>query len=218
LFWIPERQAVALRDLNWNGSFRSAYDLLAAVCGVMLLDLRAFIQALSLLKNIPSNMQDRFYIAASLREIGRLLALKGENPFKAQAYERGARALENLQGDLDVLVKTRRLTDVRGIGSALASVIEEIHTTGECWALGQLRDELPPGAIELSGVPGLNLKKIIALHDALRVESIGSQDGMRGGTGAKDQGLRPENRSKNPRSRREPRGARRESIAQSRFR
>ena len=117
-------------------------------------------------------MQDRFYIAASLREIGRLLALKGENPFKAQAYERGARALENLQGDLDALVKTRRLTDVRGIGSALASVIEEIHTTGECWALGQLRDELPPGAIELSGVPGLNLKKIIALHDALRVESI----------------------------------------------
>jgi len=117
-------------------------------------------------------MQDRFYIAASLREIGRLLALKGENPFKAQAYERGAHALENLEGDLDALVKTRRLTDVRGIGSALASVIEEIHTTGECWALGQLRNELPPGAIELSAVPGLNLKKIIALHDALRVESV----------------------------------------------
>ncbi len=41
----------------------------------------------SSVKNIPSNMQDRFYIATSLREIGRLLALKGENPFKAQAYE-----------------------------------------------------------------------------------------------------------------------------------
>jgi DNA polymerase (family 10) len=118
-------------------------------------------------------MRDRFYIASSLREIGRLLALKGENPFKARAYERGARALENLEDDFDALVKTRRLTDVQGIGSALASVIEEIHSTGECWALGRLRDELPPGTVELSAVPGLNLKKIIALHDDLRVESIG---------------------------------------------
>ena len=77
----------------------------------------------------------------------------------------GARALENLEDDFDALVRRS------SIGSALASVIEEIHITGECWALGQLRDELPPEAIERSAVPGLNLKKIITLHDALRVES-----------------------------------------------
>ena len=110
-------------------------------------------------------MQDRFYIATALREIGRLLALKGENPFKARAYEQAARALENLEDDFDALVRRS------SIGSALASVIEEIHITGECWALGQLRDELPPEAIERSAVPGLNLKKIITLHDALCVES-----------------------------------------------
>ena len=36
----------------------------------------------------------------------------------------------------------------------------------------QLLDGMPPGAIELSTVPGLNLKKIIALHDALGIESV----------------------------------------------
>ena len=58
------------------------------------------------------------------------------------------------------------------IGTALAAIIEEIYRTGECWMLQQLREGLPPGAIELSAVPGLNLKKIIALHDGLRIESI----------------------------------------------
>ena len=117
-------------------------------------------------------MQDRFQIAAALREIGSLLKVKGDNPFKAQAYERGARALENLQGDLDALVKSRRLTEIAGIGNALASVIEEIYRTGECWMLQKLREELPPGAVELSAVPGMSLKKIIALHDALHLESV----------------------------------------------
>ena len=117
-------------------------------------------------------MKDRFDIAAALREIAGLLRIKGENPFKTQAYERGASALENLEGDLDALVKAGRLKEITGIGSALAAIIEEIYRTSECWMLQQLRQELPPGAVELSAVPGLSLKKIIALHDALHIESI----------------------------------------------
>ena len=117
-------------------------------------------------------MQDRFHIAAALKEIGRLLGLKGENPFKVRAYERAARALEQLQGDLDTLVNERRLTEIGGIGSALAAVIEEIDRTGHSGLLEQLRRELPPGAIELSAIPGLSLKKIIALHNALQVVTV----------------------------------------------
>ena len=117
-------------------------------------------------------MKDKFAIAADLRAIARLLTIKGENPFKAQAYERGASALEHLEGDLDPLIKARRLREIPGVGSGLAAVIEEIYTTGECWMLEQLRQELPTGAVELSQVPGLNLKKIIALHDALHIETI----------------------------------------------
>ncbi len=117
-------------------------------------------------------MTDRFGIAADLRKIARLLEIKGENPFKTQAYERGASAVENHQGDFDALVKTGRLKEIPGIGTALAAIIEEIYHTGECWMLQQLLEGMPPGVIELSAVPGLNLKKIIALHDTLGIESI----------------------------------------------
>lgn len=117
-------------------------------------------------------MQDRFHVAAALREIGRLLEIKGENPFKTRAYERGARALENFAGDFDALVKNRRLTEIVGVGKALAALIDEIYQSGESAMLRQLRDEMPPGAIELSAIPGLSLKKITALHDALGIESV----------------------------------------------
>src|SRR5688572_3381474 len=119
-----------------------------------------------------SVMTDRFKIGADLRAIANCLRIKGENPFKAQAYERGAAALENFDGDLDNLIKGRRLKEIGGIGNALAAIIEEIYSTGECWLLQQLRDELPPGAVELSEVPGLSLKKIVALNQALHIETI----------------------------------------------
>jgi DNA polymerase (family X) len=117
-------------------------------------------------------MRDRFGIGADLRAIANLLRIKGENPFKIQAYERGASALENLDGDLDALIKERRLKEIAGIGTALAAIIEEIYSTGECWLLQQLRAELPTGAVELSEIPGLTLKKIIALNEALHVANI----------------------------------------------
>lgn len=117
-------------------------------------------------------MKDRFEIAADLRQIARLLTIKGENPFKAQAYQRGASALETLGLDFDPLVKAGRLKEIAGIGSALAATIEEIYRTGECWSLRQMREELPAGVVELSEVPGLSLKKIIALNDTLGINSV----------------------------------------------
>ena len=71
-------------------------------------------------------MQDKFFIAAALREIGRLLQVKGESPFKSRAYERAAQALQAFEGDLGSLVTNRRHTEINGIGSGIAAVIEEL--------------------------------------------------------------------------------------------
>src|SRR5262245_36338148 len=117
-------------------------------------------------------MKDRFEIAADLRTIARLLQIKGENRFKTLAFTRAAGSLDNLQGDFDALIKSQRLKEIPGIGNALASIIDEIYSSDECFMLERLRQELPPGAIELSEVPGLSLKKIAALHDKLGIENI----------------------------------------------
>src|SRR5262245_58090415 len=115
---------------------------------------------------------DRLGVARALREMSSVLALLGEEPFRARAYERGARVLERLSADLARLVDERRLTELHGIGPGLAATISELYLTGQSQALVKLRERMPPGALELSRIPKLGLAKIAALHAALGIETI----------------------------------------------
>jgi DNA polymerase (family X) len=117
-------------------------------------------------------MLDKVAVARALRELGMLLEVKGENPFKVRAYEAGARALEDAEEDLPALVASGRLEELRGIGAALAKKIAELHLTGRTDLLERLRAELPKGILELVQVPDLGPKKIAALHQALGVSSL----------------------------------------------
>ena len=117
-------------------------------------------------------MLDKLAVARALREVGMLLEVKGENPFKVRAYETGARAVEGLGEDLAILVAEKRLTDVPGIGGALAQKISELHATGRLPLLERLRSELPAGVLGLLQVPDLGPKKIAALHAALGIGSV----------------------------------------------
>ncbi len=117
-------------------------------------------------------MLDKSGVARALREIGMLLELEGENPFKVRAYENGARAVEGLDEDLAALVDGDRLTDLAGVGDALAKKIAELHRTGRLPLLDDLRAKHPPGVLELLAVPDLGPKKIAALHAALGIGSV----------------------------------------------
>lgn len=117
-------------------------------------------------------MLDKLAVARALREIGRLLEVRGENPFKVRAYENGARALEDAREDLPTLLGSGGLRDLRGIGDALAQKIEELHRTGRTGLLDRLRGELPPGILDLIQVPDLGPRKIAALHAALGISSV----------------------------------------------
>src|SRR4051812_8858932 len=114
-------------------------------------------------------MLDKFAIANALREISLLLELKRENPYKTRAYTMGAAALEAINEDVGDVIASGRLTKIRGIGDALAGKIVELYETGSSTMLDRLREELPPGVIELSQVPGLSVKKIQALHEELGI-------------------------------------------------
>src|SRR5690349_6288522 len=111
-------------------------------------------------------MVDRLAVAQALREIGLFLRARKGNPFRAKAYEKAARALESLGGDLARLVDEGRLTEVPGIGPAIGSQIEEMVRTGRSSQLERLRAELPPGALELLSIPGMSTKRIEKLHAA----------------------------------------------------
>src|SRR5258706_14058088 len=123
--------------------------------------------------NEPTKEMSIFEIVAALQEIGLLLQLKAGDPYLARAYTKAAQAIAEFDGDFPALVAHKRLTDIKGIGQSLAGVIDELYATGRSSLLLKLRGELPPGALTLSQVPGLTLKKIKKLNDALGISSIG---------------------------------------------
>lgn len=112
-------------------------------------------------------------IADVLEEIGTLLELKGENPFKVRAYQTGARALESIEdAELARLIKAEELKTVKGIGDALSQKITELHTTGKLEFFEKLKASIEPGLAEMVQIPGLGPKKIRALHDKLGIATI----------------------------------------------
>jgi DNA polymerase (family 10) len=117
-------------------------------------------------------MADKIAVARALRELGMLLEVKGENPFKVRAYENGARAIEELPGGLDEVIAAGTLTEIPGIGEALAKKIEELASTGRLALLDKVRSELPPGIGDLLRIPDLGPKKIAALIAALGIEGV----------------------------------------------
>ena len=74
---------------------------------------------------------DKDRVAEILTEIGTLLELKGENPFKTRAYENAARTLESLSEPLEKLIAENRLSEINGIGEGIQKKITELVTTGK---------------------------------------------------------------------------------------
>jgi DNA polymerase (family X) len=111
-------------------------------------------------------------VAQVLEEIGTLLELKGENPFKIRAYANAARSIDAWGGSLSDLQDEEALAKIPGIGKAIAAKIKELATTGSLKYVEDLRAEFPPAILELFSIPSLGAKKIKALYDKLHISSI----------------------------------------------
>jgi len=111
-------------------------------------------------------------VADILQEIGILLELKGENPFKTRAYQNGARAIEGLTESLEKVVAEGRLGDIPGLGDALQQKITLLVTTGRLEYYEELKASLPAGLLTLLEIPGLGPKKVKALYEKLGVSNL----------------------------------------------
>jgi DNA polymerase (family X) len=111
-------------------------------------------------------------VAKLLREYAQRTALRGGNPYRAKAYARAADSVAALVEPLDRIVAEDRLTDVPGIGDAIANIVAKLHRTGTHPSLEKLRKEVPDGVLELLSVPGLKPEKALRLHNDLAISSI----------------------------------------------
>ena len=111
-------------------------------------------------------------VASLLREYAQRSALRGGNPYRAKAYSRAADSLAALAVPLNVLVAEDRLTEIPGVGDAIADIITELHRTGAHPSLEKLRKEIPAGVLEMLAVPGLRPEKVLRLYKDLGIGSL----------------------------------------------
>jgi DNA polymerase (family 10) len=114
----------------------------------------------------------RTTIAEALRELGQRLELEGGNPYRARAYRRAAENLSLSAEPLARLVREQRLTEIPGIGAALAAVITELYETGTHARLEALQKQTPSGVLEMMSVPGLRPERVKKLHRELGISSL----------------------------------------------
>lgn len=117
---------------------------------------------------------DRHQLSAIFNEIGLLLELVGDNPYKVRAYYQAARTIENLQEDLEVLWQGDRIHELPGFGETMVKAVEEWMTLGKVSFFEELKTKTPPGLMDLLRIPGLGPKKVRVLYEGLGIDSLTS--------------------------------------------
>src|SRR6185436_2861487 len=121
----------------------------------------------------PHNRRmDKEKVAEVLVEIGVLLELQGENPFKTRAYSNAARTIEALSEPLAKIVAEERLGELKGIGDGIQKKITELVTTGKLKYYDELKASVPAGLVEMLDIPGVGPKKIQVLLKKLGIDSV----------------------------------------------
>jgi DNA polymerase (family 10) len=111
-------------------------------------------------------------VARLLREYAHRASLRGGNPYRAKAYLKAADSLGALSQPLEKVIAAGTLTELPGIGDAIADIVTKLHQTGSHPSLEKLRKEVPEGVLELFTVPGLRPDKILKLHQELGIASL----------------------------------------------
>jgi DNA polymerase (family 10) len=95
--------------------------------------------------------------------------------WKPRAYRRAAQNIENLGEDIEKIYESKGrkgLTEIPGIGEAIADHIAEYLETGKVKKFEELKEKAPSGTAELMEIRGLGAKKTKQLADALKIKTV----------------------------------------------
>ena len=115
---------------------------------------------------------DKKAVAQVLEQIASFMELKGDNHFRIRAFRTAARAVAGIPGDLREALEDGSLAGTRGIGPATLQIIGELEATGRSSMLEELREQVPPGLVEMLSIAGLGVAKIRQIHDLLDIDSL----------------------------------------------
>ncbi len=135
---------------------------------------------------------DRTGVVRVLDQIGSLLELKGENPFRVRAFRTAARSIAAGTGDLASALDDGSLAAARGIGPAILQIVTDLVRTGRSRVFEELRDQVPPVLLEMLAISGLGVAKARLIHEQLGVDTLSDlEDAVRDGRLARLPGFGP---------------------------
>jgi len=111
-------------------------------------------------------------VANLLRQIAKILEIKGDSTFRIRAYEEAATRVENLAEPIEDIWKRGELTNVPGIGESIATKIEEYLKTGKSSYLEEISKDIPKGLFEMMEVPGIGPRLAWRLYTEAGIQSI----------------------------------------------
>ena len=111
-------------------------------------------------------------LAGTFRLIADLLEIKGEVIYKILAYRKAADSLEGLGQNIHTIWQAGRLTQVDGVGKAIAEKIDELLSTGKLTFLERLSAEVPPTLVEILKVPDIGPKKVALFWKQLGITNL----------------------------------------------
>jgi len=110
-------------------------------------------------------------MARVLAEIGDLLEIKGENPFKIRAYRNASETVAHETRRVASLTPAERL-DLPGIGKDIAAKIGELADTGAIRYHQELLQEFPPTILDLLNLQGVGPKTVARLYGDLGIRTL----------------------------------------------
>jgi DNA polymerase (family 10) len=114
---------------------------------------------------------DNLAIARVFAEIGDLLEIKNENPFKIRAYRNASETIAHLGTSVSALPPAERLR-IPGIGKDLAAKLNDLVETGSTRYHQELLEEFPPTVLDLLRLQGVGPKTVSLLYHGLGVRSL----------------------------------------------
>ena len=111
-------------------------------------------------------------IARRFRQIGDILEIKGENPFKIKAYRTACDTIEALEDNLADIDARGELQNIPGFGPAIMGKTREFLTTGTCELWEKIKTDVPAGVIQLAGIRGVGPKVAAQVFKELNVTTV----------------------------------------------
>jgi DNA polymerase (family X) len=94
-------------------------------------------------------------LARIFYEIGDMLEIQGELPFKIGAYRRAAESIAHSPVDIARAYRAGKPPRLQGVGKAIDEKLAELSDTGRMRYYERLRRDVPPHVVKLLDVPGL---------------------------------------------------------------